>query len=248
MGSPPNKLDQHPPYLVSFSLDELMRGKPTINCSLDHELIKNVIVSAEESCNMMQNPSSSSSSSSPPIIHENPNTNVWDDQMRNPNLPPSEMSSSAEFTLGNYLIRTGAMRNINQEDFLHSQAPLMMTKIDQEYFNWQQQEMIDHTMQAQTTVVGSNFQGFDKNKVVDLGDLEKMGVTAAQVVGKSADSHLESEKNGVFSDEPMAKSVERRQRRMIKNRESAAKSRARKQVICINFSSFFYITFLLDWY
>ncbi|KAH6827855.1 Basic-leucine zipper transcription factor family protein [Perilla frutescens var. hirtella] len=131
----------------------------------------------------------------------------------------TEMSSSAElFTL----------RNIG-EDFLQNPAPLM-TKIDQEYMNWQQQEMVD-SMQLvhHQTVVESNFQGFDQNKVMDLGNLDKMSVTTTQVVENSEDSHIETEKIHGSSDELMAKSVERRQKRMIKNRESAARSRARKQ-------------------
>lgn len=204
------------PYLVSLNLDEFMIVKPAImNSDLDdHDqpLIKNLIISAEK-INIMQNPSSSSSSSSSwtPIIHENPNTKpahnaVWNNQIQNPL---------------NYTRQIGDhLRNIG-EDFLQNPAPLM-TKIDQEYLNWQQQqqeqEMMD-SMQAQT-VVGSDFRVFDENKV-----------TTTQLVVENSSCEKNKSNNDLMKDEMRVKSVERRQRRMIKNRESAARSRARKQVI-----------------
>lgn len=251
MGSPKKVegFNQYP-FLVNLNLDEFMISKP-MNYNLDELVIKNVI-SAKE-CNMMQNPSSSSSSSSSPLIfHGNPNIitsgalanntidDVWNDivnqkQMKNP-LPPAEMNTTEEFTLEEYLIRTGAIRN--QEDFLQNPVPLM-AKIDQQNMirNWQQQEVVV-PMQVQA-IVGSDFQVSDngfENKIMGLGYLEeqpKMTVPTIQAVEmaeKSSDSKAEPDKMRVFKDEGMAKTAERRHRRMIKNRESAARSRARKQV------------------
>ncbi|XP_042016899.1 protein FD-like [Salvia splendens] len=85
------------------------------------------------------------------------------------------------------------------EEFLRNPAPLMM-KMDREYMNWQQQE----TMQ----IVQTDFKASENSA-------RRYSDNSCFVNGKN--------------DESFAKSVERRQRRMIKNRESAARSRARKQ-------------------
>ena len=115
------------------------------------------------------------------------------------------------------------------EEFLRNPAPLMM-KMDQEYMNWQKQE----TMQ----IVQTDF------KVSEIGARRY-----------SDNSRFENGKN----DESFANCVERRQRRMIKNRESAARSRARKQVCfsclimiilifdIINFNLVFYFIVIFFW-
>ncbi|KAG6400236.1 hypothetical protein SASPL_137061 [Salvia splendens] len=87
------------------------------------------------------------------------------------------------------------------EEFLRNPAPLMM-KMDREYMNWQQQE----TMQ----IVQTDFKASENSA-------RRYSDNSCFVNGKN--------------DESFAKSVERRQRRMIKNRESAARSRARKQEV-----------------
>ncbi|KAI3465074.1 hypothetical protein Pfo_021737 [Paulownia fortunei] len=252
MGSPKKVEGPQYPFLVkqgslcNLTLDEFTIGKSINNLG---ELFKNVI-SAEE-CLIMQNPSSSSSSSSsPPIFHGNPNISgalakqtiddVWNDiacqehaNTMKSHLPPADMSTIGEITLEEYLIQTGALNAAgNQEGFVQNPVPLM-AKVDQHMVReWQQQEvLLPMPVQA---IVGSNFQvsenGFE-NKMMDLGYLEKqLKMTApTQAVAKYSDSQTETGKMRVFTDERMAKTVERRQRRMIKNRESAARSRARKQ-------------------
>ncbi|KAK7855122.1 abscisic acid-insensitive 5-like protein 3 [Quercus suber] len=62
--------------------------------------------------------------------------------------------------------------------------------------------------------------------------LEEFLVRAA-ISSASSDSQVAAERKRRCSDEMMEKAIERRQKRMIKNRESAARSRARKQAYTI---------------
>ncbi|CAK9173964.1 unnamed protein product [Ilex paraguariensis] len=91
------------------------------------------------------------------------------------------------------------------------------------------------TTMPMQAVVGSNFRvsemGYE-NSMVEIGYSGNqitlpMPVQAAATT--SSDSQVGGGRKRRFTDEMMEKTIERRQRRMIKNRESAARSRARKQ-------------------
>ncbi|KAI5654768.1 hypothetical protein M9H77_31955 [Catharanthus roseus] len=85
-------------------------------------------------------------------------------------------------------------------------------------------------------IVDSHFQvseiGYDTHQVFDAGYLEnqlELPIPLRKMEPAYSESHLGGEIKQPYTDEMMEKSIERRQRRMIKNRESAARSRARKQ-------------------
>ncbi|PIN07551.1 hypothetical protein CDL12_19878 [Handroanthus impetiginosus] len=163
------------------------------------ELVKNNIIPSQE-CRVAQNPSSSySSSSSPPIFQ--------------PNLKPVE----------EYPVQTGAENQF--EGFVENNPAPLMAKIDHDLSEWEQKEMVLPSMPLQA-IVGSNFQvsseinnGFENKLIMDLAFLDYN--KQLKNTGKCLDSQGESERK--------AESAERKKRRMIKNRESAARSRARKQ-------------------
>lgn len=84
-------------------------------------------------------------------------------------------------------------------------------------------------------LVESQYRVSDIGQVFDaagyLDNRVELPIPLQKVEATSSESHLGGErKRHFFANEMMEKSMERRQRRMIKNRESAAKSRAKKQV------------------
>lgn len=207
------------------------------------ELVKSVI-NVDQNHHFMQHPSSNSSSSSNNNIDLNATTlskksvdEVWkeivDQEVNNINLSAVDQTSSSinhthETSLEDFLLRARVISTGNQQDFVLNSQPLMgidqvaMIKQQPDWLQFHQdqqqhQQLSSMPMQA---VVDSNFQ------VPDLG-FENSIVNAScgdcQVVGRE-------DRKQQFTDEMMEKSIERRQRRMIKNRESAARSRARKQV------------------
>ncbi|KAJ7965653.1 Abscisic acid-insensitive 5-like protein 2 [Quillaja saponaria] len=71
-----------------------------------------------------------------------------------------------------------------------------------------------------------------ENSVVGIGYSENplaMSMPMSAISSTSPDSQAVAERKRHYSNEMMEKTIERRQKRMIKNRESAARSRARKQ-------------------
>lgn len=86
------------------------------------------------------------------------------------------------------------------------------------------------------TVLDSSFnvsESVYENPVVDVGYSENqlaLSMPMPAISSASSDSQVAAERKRRCSNEMMEKAIERRQKRMIKNRESAARSRARKQV------------------
>ncbi|CAL5348708.1 unnamed protein product [Camellia sinensis] len=103
----------------------------------------------------------------------------------------------------------------------------------------QQQQQQQMTMPI-LSVVDSNFQvselEFETRGGVDVGchSENQLGLPMPMPMPMvpascSLESQMGIERKRSFTDEMMEKTIERRQKRMIKNRESAARSRARKQ-------------------
>ncbi|XP_071925474.1 ABSCISIC ACID-INSENSITIVE 5-like protein 3 [Coffea arabica] len=153
-----------------------------------------------------------------------------------------------ETNLEEFLIRAGVLSLGNQQSITNPPPlsvldPLVLVKqqssdwikFDMEHGQGQEQQHqvifptpIHARMDASYFPVSDT--GFENHpQVGDVScDLEKqMGIPME--AASSSNPHLETERKRRHSDEMMERSYQRRQRRMIKNRESAARSRARKQ-------------------
>lgn len=187
------------------------------------ELAKNVM-SGEEGLQFMQNPSSNSmflentnhgtlcnkSSTVDEMCRENHNQKI----IKHYSLEPQLSSTLGhETSLEDFLISANVIKNGNRFD----NQPLMEPK-----FHQQINDMImPMPIQFYSDI---DFENHQSMNVVNK-KITNMAMTTT-----SNDSHLSGERKRTFTDEKMEKSIERRQRRMIKNRESAARSRAKKQV------------------
>ncbi|EYU43566.1 hypothetical protein MIMGU_mgv1a013815mg [Erythranthe guttata] len=200
---------------------------PSCNLTLD-EFIKNIMKNPAEDSDIkiIQNPSYSSSSSySPPSAEKtirHAEQNNANSATKNPNSlsqPQLEISSNngGDITLDEFLIQIGAVRaRGNREGLVRNSAPLVPDVNQHVAIKLEQQNM------------GSNFQGLENNNIyyyenkrMDIDYKETNPETMA--MEKGSDSKPECRNERIFINE-------KRQKRMIKNRESAARSRARKQV------------------
>ncbi|KZV40576.1 DNA binding protein [Dorcoceras hygrometricum] len=203
---------------------------------------------------MMKNPTSSrssSSSSSPPLVFQQnleiPKSfdDVWSDidhatAMKAYPNPQQETHTNGDITLEEFLIRAGAISPTeNREGFVDNPVPLMtIASGDNPMLISSLQQVRDvHVPMLVQDVVGSSFRGSEDYLEEKLMDLDiKMPAPIIKETGVGCGENFsdllqdESDRRKwVCKDEIMKKSIERRQRRMIKNRESAARSRARKQ-------------------
>ncbi|KAK6940109.1 Basic-leucine zipper domain [Dillenia turbinata] len=109
----------------------------------------------------------------------------------------------------------------------------------QEDTDWLQYHMdsVQPQQQPLLTDFNSNFHVLEsvfQSPVVDVGCSESqlampMQIQAPPAVATSSESSVSIDRKRYLPDEIMEKSIEKRKKRMIKNRESAARSRARKQ-------------------
>eukprot|EP00268_Persea_americana_P009593 TRINITY_DN1383_c1_g1_i1.p1 TRINITY_DN1383_c1_g1~~TRINITY_DN1383_c1_g1_i1.p1 ORF type:complete len:213 (-),score=60.50 TRINITY_DN1383_c1_g1_i1:399-971(-) len=139
-------------------------------------------------------------------------------------------------TLEDFLIRAGAI-NLANQDFItiNSHQLMVPDSMAAQRPEWMQYHQIATTHQQEMAVLGSGLPVAPPvfgNSSVDVGyHGNQLALTMPVPLVGSALSDLQStaERKHQFSDEMMEKTIERRQKRMIKNRESAARSRARKQ-------------------
>ena len=123
--------------------------------------------------------------------------------------------------------------------------PLISMGIDPMVVVSQQADWLQFQMASQQQQMGAMDTSYNvsesvyENPVGDIGYSENQLALSMPMPATSAAPSELSKVNNVgrkrrYSDEIMEKTIERKQKRMIKNRESAARSRARKQVIIVN--------------
>ncbi|KAJ7959066.1 Abscisic acid-insensitive 5-like protein 2 [Quillaja saponaria] len=249
----PNRAEgkQFPPLqgsLYDLTFDEVQSqlgntGKPLYSMNLD-ELLKNVISEP--------NPSASSSAS---FLLGNLNLNgtlskktvdeVWQEIINHghvntmDNQLVQQQLDLGETTLEEFLVRAGIINLGNQDGVIDNQ-PIMsidpMVVVSQQT-DWLPLQMatIQQQQQQQMTALSSDFnvsESVYENSVVGIGYSENplaISMPMSAMSSTSSDSQAAAERKHRYSDEMTEKTIERRQKRMIKNRESAARSRARKQ-------------------
>ncbi|XWS21562.1 hypothetical protein CRYUN_Cryun30bG0064800 [Craigia yunnanensis] len=240
----PNRAEgqQFPPLarqssLYNLTFDEVQSqlgklGKPLNAMKLD-ELLKSLI--AVEG-GLVQNPSSSSSSAS--FFLGNFNLNGTSSKKT-----VDEQLTLGETTLEDFLVRAGVINCGRQAGVLNPQQFIAidpMAVVSQQAYWLQFQMATVQQQQQQMTVMDSNFnvpESVYESQVVDVRYPEnQLAITMPMpampampaMSATSSDSQATTSRKHRFSD-VMEKTIERRQKRMIKNRESAARSRARKQ-------------------
>ncbi|KAM1119741.1 hypothetical protein TB2_043853 [Malus domestica] len=222
-------------------------GSKPLNGMHFDELLKNVI-SADEG-QLLQNPNSSSFSTSfflgnlNGVLSKKSADEVWKgishhelaNSAANESLHQRNIRETAA-TPEHFLVRTGAINLGNQNAMMNAQPvmgidPAVMVSQPADWFQFQVS-----AVQQRMTMLDSNFKVcesvYDNSTVNNLDYSENqvgMSIPMPAISASSSESHATAEKKRHFSDEIKEKTIERRQKRMIKNRESAARSRARKQ-------------------
>ncbi|XP_057973898.1 ABSCISIC ACID-INSENSITIVE 5-like protein 3 [Malania oleifera] len=209
-------------YNVAFNEAQIQMGKPLNTTNLD-ELLKNGNLSKK-------------------TIDEVWKEIVQHDHLVNAasNQPVHRQLTFGETTLEDFLVRAGVFNAQNQDGLLNPQ-PLTATDpmaLVSQRADWLQFQMAA-AQQQQMVVLDSNFHVsgsvFDDPVAIVGNPEDQMALSVPVpmpmpvVAASSSDSRVTLEGKRKLSDEMMEKTIERRQKRMIKNRESAARSRARKQ-------------------
>ncbi|KAL1563589.1 ABSCISIC ACID-INSENSITIVE 5-like protein 2 [Salvia divinorum] len=232
--------------LYSLTLDEVQNhlgdlGKPLSSMNLD-ELLKNVEVAEYGQSAPCQPASGSSlnrqsSVSIPRDLSKKTVDEVWKDiQLQLTRSSLDRNVTLGEMTLEDFLVKAGVVADsspgkknlgsvVGGVDMigLPQQAQWMNYPISPQ--QQQQQNMMPvympgHAIQQPVPLGG--------NSVLDTAYQETQMMSSSPLLGTLSDTQTTKRKR-VPPDDIAEKGVERRQKRMIKNRESAARSRARKQ-------------------
>ncbi|KAG6413137.1 hypothetical protein SASPL_125839 [Salvia splendens] len=225
--------------LYSLTLDEVQNhlgdlGKPLGSMNLD-ELLKSVLTveGAEYGQSAPFQPPSGSGlnrQSSVTIsrdLSKKTVNEVWKDiQLEQKRSSLDRNFNLGEMTLEDFLVKAGVdLIGLLQQDQWTSYPISGVAPQQQQQQQQQQQSMMPvympcHAIQ-QPMPLGGNF-------VLDTAYPETLLMSSSPLMGTLSDTQTTRRKR-VLSDDIAEKGVERRQKRMIKNRESAARSRARKQ-------------------
>lgn len=230
-----------------------INSKPSNGMHFD-ELLKNVI-SVEEG-QLLQNPSSSSLPASFFLGNFNLNgalsrkaaDEVWKEIAHHEHVNTVVANESLQqrlSTIGetpvtpeHFLVRAGVINIGNQPSLMNASQPIMAidpTGVVSQQTDWLQFQMA--AVQQQMTMLDSNLKVSEsvyENSAVNFDYSENqvgMSMPMPAISASSCESQATAVRKRHFSDEMKERTIERRQKRMIKNRESAARSRARKQVI-----------------
>ncbi|XP_027939361.1 ABSCISIC ACID-INSENSITIVE 5-like protein 2 [Vigna unguiculata] len=227
--------------LGSMNLDELLKGVWTAESGTDAYMQQGQVASAGSSLNP-QGSLTLCGDLSKKTIDE-----VWRDmqQKKSVSQERERQPTLGEMTLEDFLVKAG----VTTELFSNEDSAMAMPGVDSQHntsqhAHWlqyqltsvqqQQPQQQHHQHQNHQNSLMPGFSGFMAvqqpmpvvvNPVLDAGYPEAM---PSSLMGALSDSQSAGRKRAA-SGNVVEKTVERRQKRMIKNRESAARSRARKQ-------------------
>ncbi|KAF5729360.1 ABSCISIC ACID-INSENSITIVE 5-like protein 2 [Tripterygium wilfordii] len=242
--------------MYSLTLDEVQNqlgdlGKPLSSMNLD-ELLKNVFAAeAHQSMgreiedptlanqNALQRQASLSLTSA---LSKKTVDEVWRDIQQTKNnrekKSPERQPTLGEMTLEDFLVKAG----IVAEASLDKKGGCPIVGSDPQQFPQQGQWLqyphpqYQHPQQCQQSMIGVYMPSqpiphplpVGAGAILDVTYAENQVALSSPLMGTLSDAQAAGRKRGT-PEAMVEKTVERRQKRMIKNRESAARSRARKQ-------------------
>ncbi|KAK8355735.1 hypothetical protein V6Z11_A05G311000 [Gossypium hirsutum] len=217
--------------MYSLTLDEVQNqlgdlGKPLNSMNLD-ELLKNVwtleanqTLGTETEGTAVTNQTSlqrQASSSLTSALSKKTVDEVWKDIQQNKidgeKKSRERQPTLGEMTLEDFLVKAGVVNEASNDENARPIAGVDLSVAPQ--FAQQGQPM------PQPLAIGTT-------GVMDVSYPENQLALPSPLMGTLSDTQTSGRKRGAHED-IVEKTVERRQKRMIKNRESAARSRARKQ-------------------
>ncbi|KAL3514040.1 hypothetical protein ACH5RR_026757 [Cinchona calisaya] len=244
--------------LNTMNLDELVKNVISAEDGHDHdhELIKNHSSSASSSSSSSASANVKSNNALSKKTIDEVWNEIVDQECGNVNNANVNCSSTrrqltlGETTLEEFLIKAGVISLGNQESVTNVQPlsvfdPMVLVK--QQPSDWLQFDMDSsqnrHQNHHQVNIPimpiqaglilddSSHFQVSSDIGFMDVGYLDNSNQMELPMDATSSinNPYLGIERKRRFTEEMMEKSIQRRQRRMIKNRESAARSRAKKQ-------------------
>ncbi|XP_057442607.1 ABSCISIC ACID-INSENSITIVE 5-like protein 3 [Lotus japonicus] len=234
---------QYPPLVRQGSLynnltfDEVQSQlgnteKPLHNMNLD-ELLRNVI--SAESGLVVQNPLPPPDSF---LLGNNTDSNGASSHKTSNEVWRDIVHSEQVYRSVNNNLQQSILGQTNLESFLaRAMDPMVMGSQPQEWLplqvpgiNFQQQpHQEQHQHIRRLCPDFSVYKPVYENQVLDIGYSENSMATMPSTCSDSKEVDDVKRKHS-YSDEMLEKTIERRKKRMAKNRESAARSRAKKQV------------------
>lgn len=236
----------------SLTLDEVQNqlglgglGKPLGSMNLD-ELLKNI-------CTAEENDASAATSAlqQQPSLSKKTVDEVWRDiQQGQVRVDAREKKAQerqptlGEMTLEDFLVKAGVVSqgsDDNDKPTLPATASDLMISTPQAQWlqyqlpsaQTQQQQQQTQQLPQQNMIYMSGHpvpQSIVPNTLMEASYPENQMAISSPLMGTLSDTQTPGRKRGASGGDMIQKTVERRQKRMIKNRESAARSRARKQV------------------
>jgi ABA responsive element binding factor len=240
--------------MYSLTLDEVQNqlgdlGKPLSSMNLD-ELLKNVwTAEANQSTGMdiestaqanqtaLQRQASLSLTSA---LSKKTVDEVWRDIQQSKNTEEKKsrdrQPTLGEMTLEDFLVKAGVVAETSSDKKSAGSVGVDQNVVPQfqQQGQWMQYPQQQY-QQPQQSMMGIYMPGqpiplqMAAGAVMDVPYPENQLALTSPLMGTLSDTQTHGRKRGIPED-AVEKTVERRQKRMIKNRESAARSRARKQV------------------
>lgn len=231
---------RHRAAVCSLTIDEVQNhlpelGKPLNQMKLDRldELLSSfsAVDQASSSC------SSIADNSVPLLSNYNHSINKRTDEVWHGIVPGNAEKCVGETTLEEFLFRTGAIHLGSQDHcVMQQQQQQQHQQQHSDWWNYQEEQ------KQQISMLNSNVSVFVNKMIGDgcgVSDNHQMGMQGMVALPRLKHTMSDPQFPEAMKqcDESFDKSFQRKQKRMIKNRESAARSRARKQVsFCLKLS------------